>query len=271
MRAGLNAVMKPKRQLPRSTQKNGTLRFDEDSFGQELWAAYNGQQVCEIVERDDGYFSSRPIFGVYFSEFKDWPSIEQKAMKFVRGKVLDIGCGAGRHSLYLQARGFDVNSIDNSPLAVKVCKLRGLRKVKLMSLEQIDFSPGTFDTILMLGGNFSLLGNPSKAKKILAKLRKISSKNAVLIAETRDPYKTENPLHLQYHKQNRAERKLSGQSRIRVRHEKTVTRWIEWMILSKEEMKQLLEGTGWKVRKFIENEGTSYVAIISKTNLAPRN
>ena len=260
----MNVAMKPKKQ-PRSAQKNGTLRSEEDSFGQELWAAYNGQQVCEIVERDDGYFSSRPIYGVYFSEFKEWPSIEQKAMKFVKGRVLDIGCGAGRHSLYLKARGFDVSCIDNSPLAVKVCKLRGLRKVKLMSLEHINFAPDTFDTILMLGGNFSLLGNPSKAKKILAKLREISSRSAVLIAETRDPYKTENPLHLEYHKQNRAKGKLSGQSRIRVRHEKTVTRWIEWMILSKEEMKQLLKGTSRKIRRFIEDAGTSYIGIISKT------
>ena len=78
-------------------------------------------------------------------------------------------------------------------------------------------------------------------------------------------YKTENPLHLKYHKQNRAKGKLSGQSRIRVRHEKTVTRWIEWMILSKEEMKQLLKDTGWKIRRFIEDAGTSYIGIISKT------
>ena len=261
----MNQNYRLKKQLLEFMDRNNVLRSQEDAFGQELWAAYNGQQVCEIVERDDGYFSSRPSYRIYFSGFKDWPKIEQKAMKFVKGRVLDIGCGAGRHSLHLQAKGFDISSIDNSPLAVKVCRLRGLRKVRVMSLEHIDFKPNMFDTILMLGGNFSLLGNPVKAKRILLKLAEITSKYAVLIGQTRDPYKTDNLLHLAYHKQNRAKGKMSGQSRIRVRHEKAVTRWIEWMIVSKEEMEQLLAGTGWKVSRFIEDESTSYIGIITKT------
>jgi 2-polyprenyl-3-methyl-5-hydroxy-6-metoxy-1,4-benzoquinol methylase len=60
-------------------------------------------------------------------------------MVFVKGRVLDIGCGAGRHSLYLQNQGFQVLGIDNSPLAVKVAKLRGLKRVKVMSIEDINF------------------------------------------------------------------------------------------------------------------------------------
>ena len=58
----------------------------------------------------------------YFAEFKDWPKIQKQAIKFAKGKVLDIGAGAGRVSLYLQKQGFDVTAIDNSPLAIKVCK-----------------------------------------------------------------------------------------------------------------------------------------------------
>lgn len=93
-----------------------------------------------------------------------------------------------------------------------------------MSLENLGFKPNTFGTILMLGGNFGLMGNPEKARRLLKKLRRITSKNAFIIAETRDPYKTDNPLHLEYHKLNKSRGKLSGQTRIRVRFEKTVTR-----------------------------------------------
>ena len=69
---------------------------------------------------------------MYFSEYENWHTIEKKAMVFVKGKVLDIGCGVGRHSLYLQKKGFDVLGIDNSPLAIKVSKLRGVKKTKIM-------------------------------------------------------------------------------------------------------------------------------------------
>jgi len=70
---------------------------------------------------------------MYFSTFEEWWLIEKKAMEFVKGKVLDIGCGAGRHSIYLQEKGFDVTGIDISPLAVKVCRLRGLKKTEVYS------------------------------------------------------------------------------------------------------------------------------------------
>ena len=245
-------------------RKLKTVEPERDAFGQELWACYKGQNIYKIIERDDGHFSAHQSPKVYFSEYADWPLIEQKAMDFVKGTVLDIGCGAGRHALYLQQKGFSVVGVDSSPLAVKVCKLRGLKKARVMSLENLSSKPNTFGTILMLGGNFGLMGNPKKARRLLKKLRRITTKNAFIIAETRDPYKTDNPLHLEYHRLNRSMGRLSGQARIRVRFEKTVTSWIEWLIVSKEEMAQLISRTGWRISRFIDSEDSGYVAIIEK-------
>jgi SAM-dependent methyltransferase len=245
-------------------RRAGIVKPENDAFGQELWAYYYGQDMCEIVERDDGYFSAHQRPAIYFSEYKDWSIIEQKAMGFVKGKVLDVGCGAGRHSLYLQREGFDVVSIDSSPLAVKVCKLRWVKKAGLMSLEGMSFRPGAFDTILMLGGNFALLGNPRKAGRLLRKFFRMTSNGAVIIGEMRDPYRTDNPIHLDYHKWNRSRGKLSGQSKIKVRFEKTATGWVEWMLVSKEEVERLLRGTGWAVSEFVDSGDSGYVTIIKK-------
>ncbi|MFQ5892475.1 MAG: class I SAM-dependent methyltransferase, partial [Candidatus Methanofastidiosia archaeon] len=98
-----------------------TLEPEEDAFGHIFRACYEGKEVFTIVERDDGYIdASDPK--VYLSQYEEWSPIERKAMKHMKGRVLDIGCGAGRHALYLQKKGFDVLGIDNSPLAIKVCK-----------------------------------------------------------------------------------------------------------------------------------------------------
>ena len=245
--------------------KTRTLKPEHDAFGQEIWAYYKGKEICEIVERDDGYFSAHQNPKVYFSEFKDWPFIEQKAMEYVKGRVLDVGCGAGRHSLYLQEKGFDVLGIDSSPLAVKVCELRGLKKVKVTSVQNINFKPNSFDTIIMMGGNFGLLGNIETARRLLKRFHRITSENAIMIAETRDPYKTDNPSHLEYQKLNRKRGRMSGQIRIRVRFEKTATKWFDWLMVSHEEMQELLKGTEWIVSEFIDSEDSSYVAIIRKT------
>jgi len=247
----------------RSVGKIKTLKPEQDAYGQEIWAYYKNKDSWEIVERDDKYIDAMSP-KVYFSEYEDWPIHEKRAMESVKARVLDVGCGAGRHSLYLQKKGFDVLGIDNSPLAIKVCKLRGLKKAKVMSIEDLDFKPNSFDTIIMMGNNFGLFGGFKKARKLLKRFHRMTSKNAKIIAETRDPYKTDNPAHLEYQEFNRKRGRMSGQLRIRVRFEKYATKWFDYLIVSKEEMQEILRGTGWKIKQFIDSEDSNYIAIIEK-------
>ncbi|MCW4016942.1 MAG: class I SAM-dependent methyltransferase, partial [Candidatus Bathyarchaeota archaeon] len=201
----------------------------------------------------------------YFSSFQNCQPIEQKAMEFGKGKVLDIGCGAGRHSLYLQEKGFEVIGIDVSPIAIKVSKLRGVKQAKVMSIENLDFTVNSFDTIIMMGNNFGLLGNFSKAQKVLEQFYEITSKNAVIITDTRDPYKTEDPNHLAYHELNKKKGRMGGQVRIRTRFQDGSSPWFDYLMVSKQEMAQILEGTGWSIKQFIDSKTSNYVAIIEKT------
>jgi len=240
------------------------MKPEEDAYGQEIWAYYKGRESFEIVERDDGYISTSTWLKIYFSEYEEWSLHEKGAMEFVKGKVLDIGCGAARHSLYLQKSGFDVLGIDNSPLAIKVCKLRGLKKAKVMSIEDINFKPNSFDTVIMMGNNFGLFGSFKKARRLLKRFHKMTSENALIIAETLDPYKTDNPAHLEYHEFSKKRGRMSGQVRIRVRFEKYATKWFDYLFVSKEEMEEILKGTGWKIKEFIDSEGSQYIAIIEK-------
>jgi len=242
------------------------MRPEEDAYGQEIWAHYNGEGSFELVERDDGYIDTGPETRVYFSSYEEWAPQEKKAMEFVNGRILDIGCGAGRHSLYLQEKGFDVLGIDVSPLAIKVCMLRGLKKTKNISIDEVSFKPNSFDTIIMMGNNFGLLGSSIKAKRLLRRFHKMTSKSALIIADTIDPYKTKNPFHLEYQEFNRKRGRMSGQLRIRVRYKKYATKWFDYLIVSKDEMKEILRGTGWKTKEFIDSENSQYIAIIEKVS-----
>jgi len=241
------------------------LKPINDAYGQEIWSHFNGKKSFEIVEREDGYFDVSSGAPTYFSEYGNWPEHYKSAIESAKGRVLDIGCGAGRHSIYLQSKGLTVTGIDSSPLAIKVCRLRGLKKTRVMSIAEISrFKPSSFDTILMLGNNFGLFGSFSNARLLLKKLYKITSPNAMIIAESNDPYKTENPFHLQYQKTNRRRGRMSGQMRIRIRYMKYVGKWFDYLIVSKEEMKKILKGMGWKVKKFIDSSSSPYAAIIQK-------
>ena len=115
----------------------------------------------------------------------------------MRGRVLDVGAGAGRVSLYLQKKGLKVTAIDNSPLAIRVCKKRGVKDARVLPIEKIAiFKPNTFDSIVMYGNNFGLFGSFKKAKMLLKKLYRITTPRAVIIAESNDPYKTKDPAHI---------------------------------------------------------------------------
>ncbi len=245
------------------------MKPDKDAYGQIIRAYFRGKECSEIIERDDGHINASKEYGPkrYFSEYKDWPKHEKAAIKYTKGKALDIGCGAGRHSLYLQNKGFDVTGIDNSPLTIKTCKRRGLKRAKVMSITEVNkFPPNSFNTIIILGNNFGLFGSFKKAKLLLKKLRKITSQDALIITESTDPYKTNNPAHLEYHKFNKKRGRMPGQSRIRIRFEKYMGDWFDYLLVSKEEMKKILEGTGWKIKKIIKSKGPKYIAIIKKIN-----
>src|SRR5262245_66440757 len=88
--------------------------------------------VAEIVEREDGFINAS-VTGpaMYFAPFRRWPAHHRAAMRLVRGRVLDVGAGAGRVSLHLQERGHDVVAIDHSPGALEVCRRRGVVDARL--------------------------------------------------------------------------------------------------------------------------------------------
>lgn len=240
-----------------------------DAQGHIIWAYLKGLPSFSIVERDDGFINVDQGASQYFSQYKNWREHEKQAIKYAKGRCLDLGCGAGRVVLYLQNRGLYALGIDYSPLAIKVCKLRGAKHVKVMDIKDVGkLKKSTFDTITMFGNNFGLFGSMKKAKSLLKKLHKITSKDAVIIAETREPYITNEPTHLKYHAFNRTRGRMSGQLRIRVRFMQYKTQWYDYLFASKKEVNTILDGTGWKAIKFINdpkyrNNG-EYITIIKK-------
>jgi SAM-dependent methyltransferase len=241
------------------------LKDYQDAFGHMMKDFLDGMlHNTPVVERDDGNIDTDNNPEYYFSTYEQWLPGEQKAMEFVKGRVLDGGCGAGRHSLYLQEKGHDVVGIDNSPLALEVARKRGVKDTKLRSISQISKKLGMFDTVLLLGSNFSLVGTTEKAKRILDRIDSATNEGARIIAQTLDPYDTGDPDHLSYHAANRAAGKWGGQAKLKYRYRKYATPWFDYLMVSKEEMENILDGTGWKINKFIESEGPVYIAIIDK-------
>lgn len=241
------------------------LTNEQDAFGHAVWDHSHGKNAFEIIERSDGRFDVSSGPSAYLAEPVWWSPRERAVLeKHAHGRVLDIGCNAGRHALFLQEHGLEVLGIDISPLAIAVAKERGLRQAEVLSIEDLSAEVGSFDTLLMLGNNFGLFGNAAKAKRLLRRFRTMTRSGATLIAESSNVYETNDPDHVAYIAANRERGRMGGQIRMRGRYRRFVTPWFDYLMVSPAEMEQLLEGTGWRVAKKYEDGSRLYSAIIQR-------
>ena len=237
----------------------------EDAYGAAIRDYWRGDGGYEVVERDDGWIGYSEGPPAYLAEYDVWPQRQREAIGNAKGRVLDVGCGAGRHSLYLQEQGHEALGIDISPSAIEVCRERGVRKVMVSSVTGIGGELGTFDTILMLGNNFGLFGGYRRARWLLRRFKSITSEEGQIIAESLDPYDTDDPDHFAYHELNRSRGRMAGQLRLRVRYKKCKTPWFDYLIVSKGEMEGILQGTGWMVSRYIDHGEAAYVVVIERS------
>jgi len=102
----------------------------KDLFGQALLDYQNGNYTEDIITSTSISEEDELPLPYLFRNYAEMPKLEQKALDLAQGTVLDVGCGAGSHSLYLQNKGFEIKAIDISKGAIEVCKQRGLQKCR---------------------------------------------------------------------------------------------------------------------------------------------
>jgi len=237
---------------------------EEDAFGQGMLAYWHGDPVTEIIERDDGHIATSAGPAIYFAPIEEWLMGEAEAIAYVKGRVLDIGCGAGRHALYLQEQGHEVVATDNSPLAIQVCRERGVKDARVIGITALDRSLGQFDSIIMLGNNFGLFASFKRTCWLLRRFRGMTSSDGRIIVASTNVYATEDPVHLAYHERNRQRGRMSGQIRCRVRFRQYKSPWFDYLIVSPDEMKTIVAGTGWQISQFLGDLYGRYTAIMEK-------
>lgn len=118
-----------------------------------------------------------------FRTFDEMPLLEQTALRLAKGSTLDVGAGAGCHSLALQDRGIDVTAIDISPLSVETMQKQGVRRV-----EELDFWKVTekYDTILMLMNGIGIVGTLDALPRFFAHIGSILTPGGQLIIDSSD-------------------------------------------------------------------------------------
>ena len=119
-----------------------------------------------------------------FRTFHEMPVIEQTALQLCKGSVLDLGCGAGSHALYLQNKDFEVKAIDISKGAIETCIHRGVKNAKIQNIWDIDNEK--FDTILALMNGVGISETLDNLTAFLNHLKTLLNKNGQILIDSSD-------------------------------------------------------------------------------------
>jgi SAM-dependent methyltransferase len=184
----------------------------------------------------------------YFRGEDDMPDIEWMALEQCRGKVLDIGAGAGSHTLLLQEQGVDVTAIDISQLCVKTMQERGVNKATEADIFNYQ---AKFDTLLLLMNGIGLAGTLPGLKDLLIHLNTLLNKGGQLLFDSSD---------IAYlYEGNVPKQGYYGEIQYQYEYKKLKTEWFNWLYIDEHTLKQIAIETGYNMEVLTEDEFGQYL------------
>ena len=156
----------------------------KDLFGKAILDYQTNNSPEDLITETSISEADEMSVAYLFRSYAEMPKLEQKALQLANGKVLDVGCGAGSHALYLQEKGFDVTAIDISANAIKACKLRGLKKANVQDIMQLEGDK--FDTILLLMNGAGMCGKLKNIPTFLQKLKALLTDEGQILVDSSD-------------------------------------------------------------------------------------
>jgi SAM-dependent methyltransferase len=157
----------------------------KDLFGKAIFDFYTKNSPEDIITETSISEEDEMSVEYLFRSYNEMPKIEQKALQLAKGKILDVGCGAGSHALSLQnERNLDVTAIDISEKAIETCRLRGIKNTKVENI--LDFDGEKFDTILLLMNGTGIFGQLKNCNSYLTKLKSLLNPGGQILIDSSD-------------------------------------------------------------------------------------
>ena len=157
----------------------------KDLMGRAIWDYFYQENPEDLqTETSISELDDLPV-SYLFRNYKEMNALEKKALDLSFGKVLDVGAGAGSHSLYLQnKRNLDVAALDISPKSIEICKARGVKNA--VCEDFLKFSNDKFDTILLLMNGTGIFQSLKNVDQYLQKLKNLISENGQILIDSTD-------------------------------------------------------------------------------------
>jgi len=225
----------------------------DDAFGRMVRDFHHGD-LAERPQyrRDDDDVTEAHLAG-YFEPHSEWHPIERRLFSAVTGRVLDAGCGVGRHALPLQERGHDVLAVDRSPGAVAVARERGVTNPVVGDLRRPPSD--RFDTVVVLGKQLGLGTGLADLRATLTELARVTRPGGSLIADM-DTLDRVNPETEAAH----TVRPGVASRTFRVEYDGLAGPWTDLLLVTPAQFRAAVSETPWTVDAVVgtEKDGSAY-------------
>ncbi len=230
-----------------------------DIYGQALLDYQKGNFTEDIktfstIAGDDIY----PL-PYLFRSFNKMPKLEQKALQLAKGKILDIGCGAGSHSLYLQKQHKEVLAIDISKGAIETCRLRGITNAKVQDIWKLKHQK--FDTILLLMNGAGMCRKLNKLSDFLMHLKTLLNANGQILLDST------NVIYMYEDEDGNfsidANKDYYGETTFTMYYKKQQSKPFDWLYIDFNNLKRAAEYCGLQCQLILEGPHYDYLARIS--------
>lgn len=233
----------------------------KDIFGKALQDYHAGNYTEDIITATNISDDDELPLPYLFRSYAEMPELEQKALQLCKGRVLDVGCGAGSHALWLQDQGLEVTAVDVSKGAVEVCEARGVKNTRRSNI--LDISEEKFDTILLLMNGTGIFGTLDQVPHFLQHLKHILNTNGQVLIDSSD---------LQYMYDRNPDgsiwvpaNRYYGELEFTMSYKGETTEVFPWLYVDQQRFQSLATEQGFTFDVMAEGENFDYLAKLTPT------
>lgn len=223
----------------------------KDIFGLAVESYFKTNDHTPILVHSEDFLDDEIPVEYLFRTYKEMPVSEQKAIDLCTGRVLDVGCCAGSHSLELKERAHEVLPIDISKKCIDVCKMRGLENA-----ENIDFfklPAQKFDTILLLMNGIGIAQSLKNLNAFFQKLITLMHENSQVLLDSSD-------LIFLFEDELIDEEEYYGEMVYQTSYKTSTSDSFSWLYLDYDLLKSKAEENGFTCQLFYEDEHYGFLA-----------
>lgn len=228
----------------------------KDIFGLAVESYFLKKDQTPIIVHNEDFYDDEIPVGYLFRSYEEMPELEQLALDLCQGKVLDVGCCAGSHSLELKAKGHQVLPIDISRKCIQTCHKRGLQEA-----QQIDFfnlENQKFDTILLLMNGIGIAKTVKNLSFFFQKLKSLMHRTSQILLDSSD-------LIFLYEDEVLEENSYYGEMTFKTIYKKQVSQSFPWLYLDFDLLKSKAQNEGLSCELIFEDDHYGFLAKLKLT------